>query len=362
MERRAFIKSLAVLGAGSFLGRFLAACTGSPGQPAAVAYPTAAMPAFDAHAHPGQFFSDRPQRIDPSASLDSIRAAGVTACSFAAVGDLVSISPGQLSGSEAAATRHQLAKVQRWIAAGNLNPVTKSADLAHGGGALPGAMLAVEGGDCLGSDIGQVAAFYDLGVRSIGLVHYTINAIGDICTQKPKHGGLTAFGRQVVARMQDLGMIVDVAHAHPLTLKEVADLSSRPIMDSHTNPAPIDDPAGSDDRAVRRMRSWKEMEWVAKTGGIVCTWPLRHTYGQWRRETLADWAREIVQMKSRLGIDHVALGTDGGGMVPRRIDSYRDYRDLHKLAAAMEAAGLSADDIHAYMRGNVMRVFKSCCG
>jgi microsomal dipeptidase-like Zn-dependent dipeptidase len=162
--------------------------------------------------------------------------------------------------------------------------------------------------------------------------------------------------------MQELGMIVDVAHAHSLTLKEICDRSSRPIMDSHTNPAPTDNPSESNDKGFRRMRSWEEMECVAKTGGIVCTWPLRYAHGGWRRERFEDWANEILQMKSRLGIGHVALGTDGGGMMPGLIASYRDYRDLKKLAVSMEAVGLSAEDIQAYMSGNFLRVFHACAG
>jgi microsomal dipeptidase-like Zn-dependent dipeptidase len=89
---------------------------------------------------------------------------------------------------------------------------------------------------------------------------------------------------------------------------------------------------------------------------------LRYKYETWKRESFGDWAREIVQMKSRLGIDHVGLGTDGGGSLPSRIASYGDYRDLTKLAAAMEETGLSSEDIHAYMGGNFSRVFNACVG
>jgi microsomal dipeptidase-like Zn-dependent dipeptidase len=60
-----------------------------------------------------------------------------------------------------------------------------------------------------------------------------------------------------------------------------------------------------------------------------------------------------------LGIEHVGLGTDGGGMLPRTIVSYSDYRDLTKLAAAMEETGLSAADIHAFMSGNFIRVLNA---
>jgi membrane dipeptidase len=89
---------------------------------------------------------------------------------------------------------------------------------------------------------------------------------------------------------------------------------------------------------------------------------LRYTFEGWRRESFDDWAGEIAQMKSRLGMDHVALGTDGGGMMPGLITSYRDYRDLPRLATAMRRAGLSSEDIFAYMSGNFIRVLNACIG
>lgn len=67
-------------------------------------------------------------------------------------------------------------------------------------------------------------------------------------------------------------------------------------------------------------------------------------------------------MQKRIGIDHVGLGTDGGGHLPAMIDGYDDVRDLSKLAAAMREVGLSRDDIRAYMGGNFYRVFKANTG
>ena len=71
---------------------------------------------------------------------------------------------------------------------------------------------------------------------------------------------------------------------------------------------------------------------------------------------------DILRMKKRLGMDHVGLGTDGGGNIPRLIEGYRDVRDLPKLAAAMEESGLSREEVNAYMGGNVYRVLQTCVG
>ena len=202
-----------------------------------------------------------------------------------------------------------------------------------------------------------------MGVRMITLIHYRNNEIGDSMrgwrnlSPGPSSKGLTPAGRKVVERMQDLGIVVDVAHAHATTLKPIAEMSSRPLVDSHTSPCSVEDPL-----QCGRSRTWKEMELIAKTDGVVCTWPLAYTRGATTRMTFLDWAKEILEMKNRLGIKHVGLGTDGGGDLPGLIEGYRDIGDLLKLVKTMQEFGFSQDEIAAYMGGNFYRVLRSCIG
>ena len=77
---------------------------------------------------------------------------------------------------------------------------------------------------------------------------------------------------------------------------------------------------------------------------------------------LLDWAKEILEMKKRLGMEHVGLGIDGGGSLPSVIEGYRDICDLVQLVKAMQEGGLSQEDIRAYMGGNFYRVLESCTG
>ena len=109
------------------------------------------------------------------------------------------------------------------------------------------AILAIEAGDAIGTEIDRVNEFYNLGVRMITLVHGTVNRSGDnaighdmrrYSSSDSSDGGLTDFGRQVVARMNRLGMVVDVAHASTQTLFDVAAYTRAPIIDSHTSPLP----------------------------------------------------------------------------------------------------------------------------
>ena len=230
---------------------------------------------------------------------------------FAAVGDRVFLSGGSLPGTECDNTKIQL---DHWmngiVRTGRVKLVLKTSDIpqAAAPGDIPGCILAIEGGDALEGDPDRVNEFYAYGVRMITLVHFSNNNLGD-CMQdlgspgfRPRNGGITAAGRRVIERMQELGMVVDVAHADSRTLKQIAELTRRPVVDSHGNPCAL-----ADANRCGRFRTWKDMEAVAKTGGVVCTWTWGMTQGKSRRETFRDWAREIMEMKKRIGMEHVGL-------------------------------------------------------
>jgi microsomal dipeptidase-like Zn-dependent dipeptidase len=320
---------------------------------------------IDAHAHPDRYvYNSRP--TDNTSTLKAIKKLGMVASCFAAVGDSVFLNQGRVPGTEYHSAKTQL----EWWLKGIVKPgkvklVLKVSDVpaAVNEDSPPGAILAVEGGDALKGNPDTVNEFYGMGVRIITLIHYRNNEIGDTMrmwrnlSPGPSSNGLTPAGRKVVQRMQDLGIVVDVAHAHTATLKQIAEMSSRPLVDSHTNPCSIEDPL-----QCGRSRTWKEMEWIAKTEGVVCTWPLAYTRGATTRITFLDWAKEILEMKNRLGIEHVGLGTDGGGDLPGFIEGYRDIGDLPKLIEGMQVVGFSRNEIAAYIGGNFYRVLRSCIG
>jgi microsomal dipeptidase-like Zn-dependent dipeptidase len=224
-----------------------------------------------------------------------------------------------------------------------------------GQGYVPGAILSIEGGDALSGNPDRVNDFHDYGVRMITLVHLGSNELGESMAYS-QGIGLTQKGRKVVERMQEVGVLLDVAHASALTLKHVGEISRRPIVDSHTHPCSV-----PDENRCGRLRTWQGMEVVAKTGGIVCTWPMGDSRRS-KRETFQDWAREITEMKKRIGMAHVGLGTDGGGGLPRFIDGYRDVRDLVYLVKAMQDEGFTREEISAYMGGNFFRVLQKSIG
>ncbi len=319
---------------------------------------------IDAHAHP-DLYAVNPRQVDNTSTLKAITALGMVASCFAAVGDRVSLSQDRIPGTEYHSTKTQLEWWIKGIAkSGKVKLVLRASDVPNvlDLNTPPGAILSIEGADPLKGDSGKLDELYRLGVRMITLVHYRNNELGD--TMKtfgnlnpgPTHNGLTPAGRRVVERMQELGMVVDVSHADTATLSQVAEMSARPLVDSHTSPCMRENPA-----QCGRFRTWKNMEAVAKGGGIICTWPLAYTRGG-TRKTFLDWANEILEMKERLGMDHVGLGTDGGGNIPSLLEGYKDVRDLIHLVTAMQEIGFSSDDIAAYMGGNFYRVLQSSIG
>jgi microsomal dipeptidase-like Zn-dependent dipeptidase len=364
MNRRQFLRNSAFCGLSVGLGNFLPFLqTSSESSNDKVL--SKGLQIIDAHAHPDRYIYDFRQS-DTTSTLKAIKKLGMAASCFAAVGDSVFLGQGRMPGNEYQSAKTQL---EWWlkgiVKSGKVKLVLKASDVpaALDGDSPPGAILAIEGGDALKGNPDTVNEFYGLGVRMITLIHYRNNELGDTMRMwrnldpGPPCNGLTAAGRKVVERMQDLGMVVDVAHAHTNTLKQIAEMSSKPLVDSHTNPCSIEDPL-----QCGRSRTWKEMELVAKTGGVVCTWPLGYTKGTTIRVTFSDWTKEILEMKKRLGMEHVGLGTDGGGGLPGFIEGYRDICDLIKLVKAMQEVDFSVDEVGAYMGGNFYRVLRTCIG
>jgi membrane dipeptidase len=367
MNRRDFLRYSAFCGFSLTFGNFLS-CVKAPPVTKDDKLSTRGIQIIDAHAHPDRLIPPGRTRawLDKSSTLESIKSSGMAASSFAAVGDQVFLGRGRFQETEFNNTRAQLDWwLEGIIKSGQARLVLKTSDIPKslGPNHPPGAILSIEGGDPLEGKVDRVNEFYKMGVRIITLIHYRNNELGDVMKMSrnldpgPRNHGLTSAGRKVLERMQELGMVVDVAHAHMDTLKQIVKMSEKPLVDSHTNLCSFNDPS-----RCGRFRTWKEMEWVAKTGGVVCTWPFAYRRESISRMTYQDWAGEILEMKRRLGMDHVGLGTDGGGHLSKLVEGYKDVGDLVHLVKAMEEVGFPNDEIAAYMGGNFYRVLRSCIG
>ena len=124
-------------------------------------------------------------------------------------------------------------------------------------------MTGLENGYPVGEDLANVKAFYDRGARYITLTHSGHNQIGDSSSDRnpPRHNGLSPFGKQVVAEMNRLGMMVDVSHSATTTFWDAITLSKAPIIASHSGCKALHD--------VDRNLDDEQLKALAKNGGVV---------------------------------------------------------------------------------------------
>ncbi len=113
-------------------------------------------------------------------------------------------------------------------------------------------MLGVEGGHCIANSLQNLARFYDLGVRYMTLTHSRSLGWADSATDKPKNGGLSSFGREVIEEMNRLGMLVDLSHVSPETMKAALKITQAPVIFSHSSARAIcDHPRNVPDDVLR---------------------------------------------------------------------------------------------------------------
>jgi membrane dipeptidase len=348
--RRAFLVSLASVVASACAGPTREAATRRERDLAAQA---STVPVFDLHAHPGAFTRAATGSL-PTGALDEMVAGGVDAAFFAAVSDGPVIrrepngirnfrdpAPGELHRN----TLAQLARVRARVDEGHVHLLRGPADLgAARARGLRAALMALEGGDALEGRVERVRELHALGVRSIQLVHYRINELGDIQTAPARHGRLTDPGADVIREMNRLGMIVDGAHAARQTLLDILEVSRTPIIVSHTGPAGL--------RRSRRHLTDELLRAVAAKGGVIGVWPMTSPSAR----TLEDFARELAYVRDVVGVDHVGVGTDMAGLAGAT--SILTYRAFAAVPAALLAAGFAEDDVRKVLGGNVARVFE----
>lgn len=321
-------------------------------------------PAADVHAHPGRFFLEGITSWDPSVdgflaqgtypakTIGDMSAAGLAVACFSIVGDMKSLT---FSRSGITATRafeegEVWAEYLRQIKAFNgimdrfpLHLVRTPGDVSRRKNGQVGAILTAEGSDFLEGNIDRLQRVYDDGVRAMTIVHYRISEVGDIQTAAPVYGGLSPFGGELVRGMNDLGMIVDLAHASFETTKQAVAITTKPVMLSHSHILHEDSPNA-------RLISAEHARLIADTGGVIGAWPAGIT-----QHGLADYIDEILRLIDVVGIDHVSLGTD---MDVNFKPVFDNYRQLPLVTALLLKKGLSEAEVAKIIGGNFIRIFQ----
>jgi membrane dipeptidase len=236
----------------------------------------------------------------------------------------------------------------------------------------------------IGPDLGLLQTFYTLGVRMAGPVHFKNNQFGDSANDKPKWHGLSKLGREWVAEMNRLGMIIDASHASDQVFDQLLALSKTPIILSHSGPkAMYDHVRNLDDARMRKLaaaggvmqinsvyliKSDDNKEREAQQGQQELWASLN---AEQRRELLDKMAaldakeppkrasfdmfmKSLLHAIEVMGVDHVGIGADwdGGGGV----SGMEDISALPKITARLRQAGISDADIQKIWSGNVLRV------
>jgi len=243
------------------------------------------------------------------------------------------------------------AKLRRAIAASNdklwivLNPeaIEILIDERHGKSAPVGAMLSIEGLQDLEGDIRNLDRLHAAGFRMAGLAHFFDNDVAGSMHGLKKYG-LTPLGRDVVPRMEELGMIVDIAHCSRACVADILKIARRPVVSSHGGVQAT--------CKVNRNLDDEQIRGVAATGGLV-------GIGYWDAAICdtspASIAKAMKHVRDLVGIQYVALGSDYDGGTTVRFDTSK----LVQVTQALIDAGFTDDEIRAAMGGNAIRVLKA---
>ena len=206
-----------------------------------------------------------------------------------------------------------------------------------------GAMLTIEGLHNLEGKIENLDRLYDAGFRMAGFTHFFDNELGG-SMHGLKKGGLTPFGRDILRRMEEKGMIVDIAHLSHAGVAEVLAMAKRPVVSSHGGVQAT--------CKVNRNLTDDEVRGVAKTGGVI-------GIGYWEGAICSTdpraAAKAMKHVRDLVGIQHVALGSDYDGATTVRFDTSQ----LAQVTQALMDEGFTPDEIRAVMGENALRVIRA---
>jgi membrane dipeptidase len=250
-------------------------------------------------------------------------------------------------------------------------------------------LIGIEGGHQIGNSPAALRQFHALGARYMTLTHSKNNDWADSATDDPVHDGLTPFGRAIVGEMNRLGMMVDLSHVSPKTMKDALAATRAPVIFSHSSARALMDHArnvpdevlkllpanggvvmvnfypGFLSEAYRRRMAERDAE-DARLKNLYSGQPERRTAGleAWDSAhpavdaTLAEVADHVEHVRRVAGVDHVGIGSDFDGIdgtAPKGLEGVQTYPALF---AELARRGWSDADLAKLAGGNVLRVME----
>lgn len=251
-----------------------------------------------------------------------------------------------------------------------------------------GSLLGLEGGHAIENSLGALRVYYDLGARYMTLTHNVTLDWADAAQDSAVHGGLTAFGREVVREMNRLGMMVDLSHVSPGVMSDVLDITESPVIFSHSSARALTDHRRNvPDSILARLpknggvvmvtfvpafvsakyHAWEDERdsvfTAARASGAdsaavrqaVRTWAAAHPRPA---VTISDVADHIEHVRKVAGADHVGLGSDFDGIEAGPV-GLEDVTKFPALFAELIRRGWSDADLKKLAGLNLLRVMRA---
>lgn len=339
----------------------------------------------------GWSFADRHDRTNDIAQLDLPRMAdgNLTGGFFAIFTPQGPLTPAGYAAADAWAQQRSRAIDAMVARYGDRIGAARTADDApalKAQGKLV-AYKSIENSYPLGESVAGLADYQRQGVRLAGIVHTTNNQFADSATDTPRWNGLSPLGREWVAEMNRLGMVIDASHASDAVFDQMLALSKAPILLSHSGSrAVFDHPRNLDDDRIRKLAAaggalcfstiylseldmgaerealFDKSEHIAELGpaeqaALIARWhELDKTAPLWHAN-IDQYMTALLHVIAVAGTDHVCFGADfdgGGG-----IAGLADVSDLPHITERLKAAGFSDADLQKMWSGNVLRILRA---
>jgi membrane dipeptidase len=248
------------------------------------------------------------------------------------------------------------------------------------------AFKSIENSYPVGADLAVLTDFAAAGVRLAGPVHGRNNQLADSSTDTPRWGGLSPLGREWVAAMNRLGIVLDASHASDAAFDQMLELSATPIILSHSSPrAAYDHPRNIDDDRIRalaasggaigastiflsafdcgpeRRAAFDDLGRIgamtgAEQAAVCARWRALDESAPLWTAGFDDYMAALLHAIDVAGVNHVCFGADfdGGGGLP----GIEEVSALPRVTEALEARGFSASDIAKMWSGNLLRILR----
>jgi len=209
-------------------------------------------------------------------------------------------------------------------------------------------ILGAEGAELFKGSLNELERWYQKGLRVVTLCWNYDNEVCDSVAGKRTHHGLSAFGRKVVERMQELGMVIDLSHASDETFEDVLACVDSPVTATHSNcRALCSHPRNLTDAQIRK---------IARTGGVIGINFYSCFLTESEKAGIKDIINHIEHMAGLVGTRHIGFGCDFDGASPMP-EGIRGAESLHLVLEALARANYTDQDIRMIAGGNFMRLF-----